>query len=286
MIDILLTGCNGQLGSEIRKLAPFYSNFNILFTDIEELNITDKRELDRFFAVHKPGCVINCAAYTAVDRAETEKERAMLINAEAVRLLAECCKDNDFLLVHISTDYVFDGLKRTPYLETDEMNPVSFYGLTKSTGENHIFNVSPRALVIRTSWLYSSFGTNFVKTILKFGRERGQLNVVNDQYGCPTYAADLARTILDIIPQCSDVTKPEILNYSNEGIITWFEFAKAIIDTKHVNCVLNPVSTEEYPTPTKRPSYSAFSKEKIKNKFGVHIPYWADSLKICLSLID
>lgn len=286
MLHILVTGSNGQLGNEIRKLAHLYSNFDFVFTDIEELDITNKEHVQQFFSANKPGCVINCAAYTAVDRAESEREKAMLINADAVRLLAECCKDNNSLLVHISTDYVFDGTKKSPYLETDPVSPVSFYGKSKSSGEKHILEISPPAIIIRTSWLYSSFGGNFVKTILKSAREKGRLNVVNDQYGSPTYAADLARTILQIIPQASAERKPEIFNYSNEGIITWFEFAKAIVEIKHIECIINPVNTNEYPTIAIRPGYSAFSKEKIINHYGVSIPHWEESLKSCLLLID
>ena len=286
MFHILVTGSNGQLGNEIRKLAPSYVNFNFVFTDIEELDITSKKNIQQFFSSNKPGCVINCAAYTAVDKAESDREKAMLINADAVRFLAEYCKDNNTLLVHISTDYVFDGTKKTPYLEVDPVNPLSFYGKSKSSGEKHILEISPPAIIIRTSWLYSSFGGNFVKTILKLAREKGILNVVNDQFGSPTYAADLAHTILQIIPKASAVKEPEILNYSNEGIITWFEFAKAIIEFKHLECVINPVTAQEYPTPAVRPNYSAFSKDKIISRYGISIPRWEDSLKSCLLLID
>lgn len=282
-MNILVTGSKGQLGNEIRVLSCNYPQYNFNFTDVDELDITNKVAVEHFFSIDKIDLVINAAAYTAVDKAESEIESAMLVNAKAVEILSEVSEKNGAFLIHISTDYVFDGKGKSPYKETDEVNPTSVYGNSKLEGEKAMQRISAKGIIIRTSWLYSSFGNNFVKTIKRVGKERGQLKVVDDQTGSPTYAADLAKAILDIIPQIKGVDKVELFHFSNEGIITWFDFAKAIIESSDINCVVDPVTSAEFPTPVKRPAYSVLDNSKIKNRFGVDIPNWKDSLKICLA---
>jgi dTDP-4-dehydrorhamnose reductase len=217
-----------------------------------------------------------------VDKAETEKDQAKLLNATAVKYLSEFASGINALFIHISTDYVFDGKNFKPYVETDMTNPKSVYGKTKLDGEVEVAFNSHKAIIIRTSWLYSSYGHNFVKTIIKAAKEKGSLNVVNDQIGNPTYAKDLAKTILEIIPQYISENKLEIYNYSNEGVLSWYDFAKEIIDIEGVSCKITPVETKDYPTPAARPPYSVLNKTKIKKQFGIEIPYWKDSLKECI----
>ena len=279
MPNILVTGSNGQVGSEIRELAlegTFY------FTDRDTLDIGDKDAVEKFCHENDIDTIINCAAYTAVDRAEEDVENADRINHLAVKQLAEIAKDEEIRLVHISTDYVFDGTNFKPYVESDMTKPNGVYGSTKLAGEEALKAVNPaNAIIIRTSWVYSSFGANFVKTMLRLGKDREALGVIFDQVGTPTYARDLAKTILDILPKIksSDV---EIYNYSNEGVLSWYDFAKEIMKMAKIECTINPIETKEYPTPAKRPHYSLLNKAKIKETFNIEIPYWKESLDACL----
>ena len=280
---ILVTGANGQLGRELQALAASYPAYEFLFVSKEELSINDFNGVYRFLTNHHIDYCINCAAYTAVDKAETEKYKAFLINAEAAGNLARICKGYDTQLFHISTDYVFDGTGTQPYKEADATNPLGVYGSSKLKGEELILHNDPSAIIIRTSWLYSSFGNNFVKTMLRLMKERESINVVNDQFGCPTYAADLATTILKIIS--SGNKKPGIYHYANTGITNWYEFAIAIKEMSKSKCTVNPIPTSQYPTPAKRPQYSVLDTTKIKETFSVLIPNWEDSLRQCLKLI-
>lgn len=285
-MDILITGANGQLGNEIKELSPLYKNLNFTFTDIGELDITNYQALGKFFSKNKFDCIINCASYTAVDKAESEKEQAVLLNSTAVKYLAEYVSKLNALFVHISTDYVFDGRNFKPYLESDLTNPKSIYGKTKLDGEVEVIFNSQKAIIFRTSWLYSSFGNNFVKTIMKAAKEKGSLNVVNDQIGNPTYAKDLAKVILDILPQYKPNSKFEIFNFSNEGVASWYDFAKEITEIAGIKCSITPVETKDYHTPAVRPLYSVLNKTKIKKQFGISIPYWKDSLKECIEKLN
>ncbi len=284
---ILVTGANGQLGSELRLLAPS-SDMEFIFTDIGELDLTDTGAVHDFFNSHKIDFCINCAAYTAVDKAEDDKEMAEAINVGTVRNLARACSLHGSTLVHISTDFVFDGKAWVPYTEEDLPNPVSVYGQTKLYGEQAALGENPQTIIIRTSWLYSTFGNNFVKTMLRLGKERNKLSVISDQIGTPTYAADLALAIMHIInelPEKENHEKRGIFHYSDEGVASWYDFAKAIFDIESIEIDLKPIDTADYPTPAKRPHYSVMNKSKIKNTFGLAIPYWRDSLKKCLKLM-
>jgi len=286
-VNILVTGANGQLGSEIRVLSKNYP-YNFFFTDKEELDITDKERIKIFTDENKIDLIINCAAYTAVDKAESEKELADLINHKAVEDLAEISKQKDIPLIHISTDYVFDGKNYKPYTEEDKTNPQGVYGLTKLKGEEAFKNSNAKGIIIRTSWVYSSFGHNFVKTMLKL-KSRGELGVVFDQVGTPTYARDLAKTILEIVDKYYEKLnnfKAEIFHFSNEGVCSWYDFAKSIFEIKDIDIKINPIETKDYPTPAKRPHYSVLNKNKIKKEFNIKIPYWRNSLKQCLKEID
>ncbi len=287
MLNILVTGCNGQLGKEICKLSPVYSDYHYFFTDIDELDITNYETLENFFSHTKIDCIINCAAYTAVDRAETDIKAASLLNTLAVKYLSIFSEKYNSLLIHISTDYVFDGKNYKPYIENDKTNPISVYGKTKRESENQIISCAKKAVIIRTSWLYSSYGSNFVKSIIKYAKEREKLNIVFDQIGTPTYARDLAKTIFDIITQINHKKNTvEIYHYSNQGVISWYDFAKAIIEISNINCIVNPIETKDYPTPAPRPYYSVLNKNKIKKYYNINIPYWKDSLKKCIKKIN
>ncbi|KIM07007.1 MAG: dTDP-4-dehydrorhamnose reductase [Sulfurovum sp. PC08-66] len=278
---MLVTGGNGQLGSEARELSLTNPN-NFFFTDIESLDITNKEAIEAFVLTHKIDAIINCAAYTAVDKAESDVELADKVNHLAVKYLSEVAKANDIILIHISTDYVFDGKNYRPYLESDSTSPNGVYGKTKLDGEKAMIELNPnRSIIIRTAWVYSSFGANFVKTMLRFGKEREQLTVIYDQVGSPTYARDLAQAILDILPQL-DNESVEIYNYTNEGVLSWFDFAKEIMKMAKLDCAVLPIETKDYPTPASRPHYSLLNKAKIKAKFNITIPYWKDSLDRCL----
>ncbi len=284
MNNILITGSNGQLGNEIRVLSKKYPDFNFFFTDVEELDITDKAAIERFVSENKISHIINCAAYTAVDKAEEEKDLAYKINVEAVKNLALVSKAYNALLIHISTDYVYDGKNYKPYLENDPIAPQSHYAFTKAEAERAIREISGRAIIIRTSWLYSSFGKNFVKTIIKLGKERDQLSVVRDQIGTPTYALDLAEVSLKFVAD-HQATKVEIFNFSNEGVCSWYDFAKEIMEIKNIDCKITPIESKDYPTPAVRPFYSVFNKTKITQTLHIEIPHWKDSLKQCLNLL-
>ncbi len=285
MNNILVTGSNGQLGSEIRELSSGAENF--FFTDIGELNITDISAIESFCNQHSIKVIINCAAYTAVDKAESEIELADKINHLAVKHLAKVSKEQQIKLIHVSTDYVFNGTNHRPYVESDEPNPQSIYGSTKLAGENAITELSPEgAVIIRTSWVYSSFGNNFVKTMLRLGAERDSLNVIFDQIGTPTYAKDLAEAILKIVNSKKKNIKPELYHFSNEGVASWYDFAREIMELTELNCDVYPIETKDYPTPAKRPHYSLLNKAKIKQEFGIKIPHWKQSLKVCLKEIS
>lgn len=281
-MKILVTGGDGQLGSALKKLAGDYKDYIFTFIDVRDLDLTDSSAMAAFLGTHQPGILINCAAYTAVDKAESETDRAMAVNATAPGEIARICSETGIRLIHISTDYVFDGRSFIPYKETDPVNPVSVYAKSKLEGETRIQKQHVKGIIIRTSWLYSEYGQNFVKTILKKGKELGKLRVVYDQVGGPTYAGDLARVILDIMPEVVNAGSMEVYHYANEGVISWYDFANAIIDISGINCILEPVETKAYPTPAARPSYSVFNKTKFKERFGIAIPYWRDSLKECI----
>ena len=282
--NILVTGSNGQLGSEIKELSKNYS-YNFFFTDRNNIDITSKDNIKAFCQTNNINVIINCAAYTAVDKAESDVENADLINRKAVKKLALVSEELNIKLIHISTDYVFDGKNFKPYCEEFQTNPQGVYGKTKLDGENEMRDINPKnSIIIRTSWVYSSFGNNFVKTMLRLGKEKKELGVIFDQVGTPTYARDLALTILDIIPQINN-DKVEIYNYSNEGVLSWYDFAKEIMKMAKLNCKINPIETFEYPTPAKRPHYSLLNKSKMKSAFNIEIPYWKDSLDECLKIM-
>ena len=280
---ILITGANGQLGNEMQAIAASSSNYNFLFTDKEELAIDDLNALQEFFKIQPIYFCVNCAAYTAVDKAESEMELANRINGLAVGYLAAVCKENNSGFIHISTDYVFDGAADSPYVENHPVNPVNAYGTTKLNGEVLAQQNNPATIIIRTSWVYSFFGNNFVKTMLRLMKERESLNVVSDQLGCPTYAADLAAAIMKIIESNStEKNIAGIYHYSNRGVTNWHEFAMAINELSGSNCVVNPIATSQYPTPAKRPQYSVMDTSKIQQTFNLQIPEWKESLKICI----
>jgi dTDP-4-dehydrorhamnose reductase len=282
---ILITGTNGQLGSEIRKLSPFFPSFSFFFTDIEQLDLLKKQDIQKFVVHNGIDYVINCAAYTAVDKAEDEVQICMAVNRDAVRNLAEATK-NKARILHVSTDYVFDGKGNTPLKETDTVNPQSVYGKSKLEGERVLMEIAPESIIVRTSWLYSEFGNNFVKTMLRLGTEREQLSVVSDQVGTPTYAEDLVRALLHII-ECieKENTFPAgVYHYSNEGACSWCDFCLKIFELAGItNCKVTPIPTSEYPTKAARPLYSVLDKTKIKETFGLEIPQWEESLRNMLS---
>ena len=278
MKNILITGSNGQLGSEIREISDQYENYNFVFTDVEELDLTISEDIVSFFTDNKIDVCVNCAAYTAVDKAEDEIELAMLVNSTAVDNLSKVCKNNGTLLFHISTDYVFNGKHFMPYVETDTVSPDSQYGLSKLKGEEAVMLNCDKAIIVRTSWLYSSHGNNFVKTLIKLGNERDQLSVVSDQVGTPTYAADLAEAIMVMIASFDETKPKEIYHFSNEGAISWYDFGKAIMKLSNIECAINPIDSKDYASKANRPFYSVLSKLKIKKHYGVNVPYWEDSL--------
>lgn len=283
MNKVLVTGANGQLGSEIQELKSEYANYAFFFTDIHNLDLTDHKAVRRFIEDKDIQIIINCAAYTAVDKAETELEINEALNHLAVKNVAAIAKENDIKLIHISTDYVFDGTNDKPYTETDVPNPQSVYGSTKLAGEQAMLKINPKnSVILRTSWVYSSFGNNFVKTMLRLAKEHETLNVVADQFGSPTYAHDLAKAILDILPKIKN-DKVAIYHYANHGICSWYEFAKAIFKIKDIQMRVKPIPTDQYPTAAKRPPYSVLDTSKIKNNFRLSIPKWEQSLRACLN---
>lgn len=282
---ILVTGSNGQLGSEIRDLAAQYTQFEFCFTDSGELSIIDENAVNEFFNSFKPDYVINCAAYTAVDKAEEPAELEMVnsVNADAVGFLAKACRQHGAKFVHISTDYVFDGTATAPYKESEITAPVSVYGATKLKGEQLAVQYT-EPIIIRTAWVYSAYGKNFVKTMMNLMQTKPALNVVSDQHGTPTYAADLAKAILDII--ASGNWQAGIYHYTNEGEISWFDFATAIKNITNSNCEVKPIPTSGYPTPAKRPGYSVLNKTKIKETYNIAIPDWEESLNVCIEKLS
>lgn len=284
---IAITGANGQLGMELRALSAGYPGFEYIFLGKEELPIDNDQAIQAFFKKHQPHYLINAAAYTAVDKAETEKDLAYQVNANAPGLLAAVCKEYGCTFIHISTDYVFDGTSTIPYKETAPVNPVSVYGASKLEGEKQVQEFNDQSIIIRTAWVYSSYGKNFVNTILRLLKEKESISVVNDQVGSPTYAADLADAIFTIIKklQQGEVSLADhagIYHYTNTGIISWYEFAVAIKELSGSSCQVNPIPTSGYPTPAKRPAYSVLSTEKIQKVFGVAPPAWKESLRACL----
>lgn len=285
MPKLLITGANGQLGSELQALSLSYPHYEFTFIDRSILDMTDTKAIEAYFTDRTFDAIINCAAYTAVDKAQSEPDLADSINHRAVHTLAQIAKQIGSALVHISTDYVFNGQNYRPYIENDPTDPQGIYGRTKRDGENAILAVAPKnTVIIRTSWVYSSMGANFVKTMLRLGNERESLGVIFDQVGTPTYARDLAKAILEILPKLDNET-PEIFHYSNEGAASWYDFAKSIFELSGVQCSVNPITTDQYPTPATRPHYSLLNKAKIKQTYTITIPYWKDSLKECIELL-
>ena len=284
MTPVLITGCKGQLGSEIQRISGKFPEISFIFTDLEELNITRPRDIRSFLDSMPVKFLVNCAGYTAVDLAEDEREMAELLNADATGYLAKISAERGIQLIHISTDYVFDGEKKHPYLEDDPVNPQTVYGKSKLRGEEAL-QQSGKGIIIRTSWLYSTFGNNFVKTILRLSGEKERLNVVFDQTGCPTYARDLASAILGMIRieiEQENSPRYDIYHYSNQGMCSWYEFATSIIDIAGSECKIIPVESKDYVTKAKRPRYSVMSKKKILGEYDLHIPHWKDSLKDCI----
>ena len=284
MKNILITGANGQLGNEMRVLSEENKEYTYFFTDVAELDICNEQAVMDFVKANDIHVIVNCAAYTAVDKAEENIEFCTKLNADAVGYLAKAAEANQAEFIQISTDYVFDGTAHTPYRETEPTCPNSVYGSTKLAGEQNALTLCSRSMVIRTAWLYSTFGNNFVKTMIRLGKERDTLGVIFDQIGTPTYARDLACAIYAAIRQ--GVT-PGVYHFSNEGVCSWYDFTKAIHRLAGIkDCKVNPLHTEEYPTPAKRPHYSVLDKTKIKATYAIEIPYWMDSLQACVSELD
>jgi dTDP-4-dehydrorhamnose reductase len=289
MKSVLVTGANGQLGSELQQLAPNHPKLSFTFVSRAELDLSDSHAINSWFADKHVDVIINCAAYTAVDKAETEPDLAHAINATAVTTLATIAKAQRISLIHLSSDYVFAGQNYRPYQETDATDPQGVYGASKLAGELALLRINPaKSVIIRTAWVYSTFGNNFVKTMLRLGKERAELGVIYDQVGSPTSAKDLAGAILSIIqhPKLEALTGTEIYHYSNEGVCSWYDFAKAIFSFSDLGCFVKPIDTKDYPTPAKRPHYSLLNKAKIKHDFDITIPYWQDSLKTCLNTLN
>ena len=282
-MNILITGCNGQLGNEMQQLQAQHTQHTFYNTDVNELDITDRQAVERFVAENQIDGIVNCAAYTAVDKAEEQPELCAKLNTEAPAYLAAAVEKRGGWMIQISTDYVFNGTNHTPYTETDTPCPDSVYGATKLAGELEVQKGCSRTMVIRTAWLYSTFGANFVKTMLRLGSERQQLGVIFDQIGTPTYARDLAEVIFTAIEKG---VKPGVYHFSNEGVTSWYDFAKAIHRLAGINtCKVSPLHTSEYPTPARRPHYSVLDKTKIKQTYGIEIPYWEESLEQCVSIL-
>lgn len=285
MKNILVTGCKGQLGSELTELVEKDSiGLNFFFTDVDTLDITDAAAVNSFVEEHEIDCVVNCAAFTAVDLAESKADFCKLLNETAPGMLAEAMAKRGGSMIQVSTDYVFDGTAHVPYREDVPECPTSVYGVTKLAGEKAVAQACEQSVIIRTAWLYSTYGKNFVKTMLKLGRERSELGVVADQVGTPTYARDLAQAILQILQKG---IVPGVYHFTNEGVASWYDFTKAIHRLAHVTgCVVKPLHAEEYPTPATRPHYSILDKTKIKQTYGIEIPHWEDSLAECIQKLE
>ncbi|HTH31087.1 MAG TPA: dTDP-4-dehydrorhamnose reductase [Lacibacter sp.] len=281
---ILVTGSSGQLGKELQQLADDYPQYRFVFASRDDLKLEVFGLVENFFIATKPQYCINCAAYTAVDKAESEEDLAMLVNGEAVGNLAEICKKYQTKFIHISTDYVFEGESETPYKEDDTTGPINTYGRSKLLGEQLCMKENAEAIIIRTAWVYSSFGNNFVKTMMRLMNERNEINVVADQVGSPTYAADLAKAMLNIIS--SGKWEAGIYHYSNEGRISWHEFALTIKEITGSKAIVHPIETAQYPTPAKRPHYSLLNKAKIKSIYSVKVPEWKESLQTCIAKLQ
>lgn len=280
---IAVSGKNGQLGSELQEAAKLFTGFDFVFADKDELDIASSASLEQFFEANKPHFFINCAAYTAVDKAEIDKDNSYLINATSVGNIASLCNRYNTVLVQVSTDYVFNGVGHVPYLEDDATDPVNHYGYTKREGEKLALQNNLHTIIIRTSWVYSEYGNNFVKTMLRLMKERPEINVVNDQHGSPTYALDLAEAIIAIIKYCVDNPVPSgVYHYGNEGNISWHEFAMAIKELSGSPCVVHPIPSIQFPTPAKRPAFSVLDKQKIQSIFLIKTKPWRESLQKCL----
>lgn len=282
MIKLLITGSNGQLGSEFRSLSAGFPGFEFIFTDIDELDIASAHAVDQILKNGRFHALINCASYTQVDQAEEEPEIAFQVNARATKILAETAKRYSCYMVHISTDYVFDGRHYYPYSEEDPPRPVSVYGNTKLEGEKSFAQSGVKGMIIRTSWLYSSFGKNFIKTILQAASERKEIRVVSDQAGSPTYARHLAGHLLEILPGAISGNIGGIFHYANEGICSWYDLAHETIRMAELECKVIPIATSDYPTAAPRPFYSVLDKSKIRKQFGISIPQWREGLRECI----
>jgi len=288
MAVILIAGANGQLGNELKVVSKNYYGYDFIFTDVDTLDLSNALQTNEFIKNSRPDWIINCAAYNLVDKAETEPEAAISVNSTSVKNITEAIKNTECRFIHISTDYVYDGSANVPYNEYSVPNPLSAYGRSKLAGEKHAL-LYHGSMVIRTSWLYSSFGNNFVKTIIRHGKEKESLRVVFDQTGTPTYAADLAGAIMNIV---SGVIRNQfalnagVYNYSNEGVCTWYDFAIEIIKESGLTCRIEPVLTKDYKLPAPRPAFSVMDKSKIKENYGLSIPHWRDSLSRCIKLLN
>lgn len=290
MIKVLVTGSNGQLGRSLQAIQNRFSDLSFVFLERNQLDLAQLDTIQTVLSAYAFDVLINCAAYTAVDKAESEKDLADAVNHQALTELAKSAKDQDAKIIHFSTDYVFNGCAYKPYLETDTTDPQNVYGSTKLKGEQVLLKSMPEnAIVVRTSWVYSEFGNNFVKTMLRLGNERDKLNVIFDQVGSPTYAKDLANAVLQIVMspafQEHKITS-QIFHYSNEGVCSWFDFAKAIFELSKCSCLVSPIETKDYPTPAVRPHYSLMNQAKIKQSYGLEIPYWREALKNCLKELE
>ncbi len=283
---ILITGSGGQLGSEFRHLQGTLDGWEFDFFDSRQLDVTNPESIEKALTARTYQYVINCAAYTAVDKAESDIDRAYAVNSTGAQQLAEACAKHAVKLIHISTDFVFDGKGHKPYQETDEVHPIGVYGGSKEQGERLLLEANAEAVIIRTSWLYSSFGGNFVKTMRRLGIDRPELNVIYDQVGTPTYARDLAHAIVEAIRSGKLDPAAGIFHYSNEGVASWYDFATAVMEMSGLACKVLPINTFEYPTPAARPHYSVLDKRKFKEVFGTAIPYWRDSLKACIQTLE
>lgn len=290
MVKVLVTGSNGQLGKSFQALQGMFSNLSFIFLERNDLDLSQTSRIHSALSDYDFDVLLNCAAYTAVDKAETEKEMADAVNHRALAALAVVVKEKKAKLIHFSTDYVFNGEACRPYREQDTSSPQSVYGLTKLNGEKALLSeMAENAMIIRTSWVYSEYGNNFVKTMLRLGKEKDELGVIFDQVGTPTYAKDLAEAVLSMIGHSGLQkinVKSQVFHYSNEGVCSWFDFAKAIFELTGCTCRTLPIETKDYPTPARRPFYSVMNKSKVKEYFGLTIPYWRDGLKKCLKELE
>ena len=287
-MNVLITGSNGQLGSEIKDISGDYKLINFHYADLPELDICDVKSLNEYVTKYQINTVINCAAYTAVERAEEDVETAQKVNSEGILNLVNAMEKINGKIIHISTDYVFDGNHFMPYKETDKESPIGVYGKTKRDGELAVINSNIDGIVIRTSWLYSAYGNNFLKTMIRLGNDKEELNVIFDQVGSPTFAGDLATVCLEILSGNNSRIdkKGKVYHFSNEGVASWYDFAIAIMKIGNIDCKVFPIETKDYPSLTKRPHFSVLNKAKIKNDFGIKIPYWRDSLEKCIKKLS